>query len=342
MKNQEEEASNDQVSETKTVAKKREPLYYIFKDANGSPMKIANMNNRLICKRQGVVEIECIRKKNTVEPDFGISRVDDRESGIIYGVNPTIDARTKDVRFKRFRVGDFATYDLSKYDDAVEWAIVSRAPWLLGSAFQRGKVYYKMHDKDAEARDVIAKSSIRSKATEIAHTQIPIEDMMDMYRCFGKNPAGFSPLRLQAELVKIAENTPKEFYDLWTSSNRKLLMTFNRCVSIGLITMDIQRGGFMWKNSLALGLTEQSAMEYLVKNPQLLNQADIESQKQDVGKKAFIGLSKAEKDFFEVEEFQEEDVELVELRQSARLMGVADYQTLGKEELEKIVDEIDF
>src|SRR3990167_11207884 len=148
------------------TAKKTLPLYKAFKDGNGFEYKIANMENPIVCNRKGIVEIESIRKLNTREPRFTISNVHDRETDIWFGIPMGMNPSTKEVVWQRFVIGDFRRYDLSKKEDAIEWTIVRRAPWLEGSAFQRGKPQYRMYDKEAEATAIITRMSIRKKAIE--------------------------------------------------------------------------------------------------------------------------------------------------------------------------------
>lgn len=333
---------NDGQTPTKkaeNVSKRKvEPIFHEYSDGGGFPIKLANMNNPLICKREGVVEIECIKKTNTLEPRISISRVFDDGLGIWFGVPLGADPKTKEIKWQRFVIGDRKTYDLTKQGDAIEWAVVSRASWLIGSPYQKGKPLYRMYDRDAEAREIIVNSTIRSKAMEIAGKEIAIDEMMDMYRVFGKNPEGFSPLRLHAELIKIAEKNPKEFVNAWNNSNRSVLIIFNRAVALGLITMNINKGGYVWKDSLPLGLTEQAAMDYLIKNPQLLNQADLESKNKDNYRKKFSSMTNEEKEFFGADEVVV-DSDLVQLRMTASLMNISGFESMSKGELESAIEE---
>ena len=314
------------------------PLYHIYKDGNGQEFKVANMNNPIICPRKGVIEIECIRKTNSLEPRFSLSNAYDRELDLWFGVPMGIDTRTKEIRWQRFQIGDFKTYNLNKFSDAAEWAVISRAPWLIGSPYQKGKPYFKKHDREADANEIIIKSTIRSKAMEIAGT-IKIEEMCDMYRNFGRNPEGFSPNMLKAELIKIAERSPKEFVSLWDNANRSVITIFKRSEALGLITFDINKGGYMWKDSLSMGMTEESAIKFLTENKSIMANADLESKSRDGATKSYKTLSKAEQDFFG-EDAKDEDVELIDLRKAAKIMGLKDFMTKSKDELQKIVDEL--
>lgn len=325
---------------SKTPAKRADiPMYTIFKDGNGYEYRIANMANPLVCPREGIMEIEVLKKTNAREARFAISNTYDPELGVFFGVPLGIDSKTKEIRWQRFVIGDFRTYDLSKHADAVEWAIISRAPWLQGSAYQKGKPWYKKHDKEAEAREIITRSTIRSRAMEIATKMTAIEDMMDMYRNFGKNPEGFSLITLQAEIIKIAERDPKGFVDSWENKNRPIVAVFTRSLATGLISFDINKGGFMWKNSLAMGMTEQSAQQFLFDNKNILNQAELESKQKDtVTNYMKKTLSDAERKFFGEDNF-EEDVDLIELRMTAKIMGVEGAMHMNKGDLQRVIDE---
>jgi hypothetical protein len=328
-------------SETVEVATeespKKMPLYKVLKDGNGYEIKVANMDNPLICNRTRTIEIENIRKSNFLEPTFKLSNAYDPELGIFFGVVIGIDKRTGEFKWQRFTIGDRRTYDCRKAADAIEWAIVSRAPWLEGSPYQSGKIYYRVFDRDKEAQDVILKNTFLRKAMEIVDKMISIDDQMDMYRNFGRNPEGLTPSMLHAEIIKISQRNPKEFVDMWTNNNRGVVTIFNRCVATGLIIFFLDRGGWVWKDSLALGMSDQSAQQYIAENKTLLAQMDLESQEKDrVFKSLKNKMSPAEKDFFRPEE--DEDPELIELRMEAKLYGIKDFMNMSKKDLENAID----
>jgi len=331
---------NEGVQTPKKTASKtkigNEPIYFEYIDGNNYKHKVANMNNPFICKRKGSVEIECIKKSNTNPPRFSISTVHDKELGLIFGVPLGIDSRTKEIRWARFVVEDFKRYDLSKKQDAVEWTIVSRAPWLAGSPFQRGKSHFRMYDREAIAKEVIETSTLRSKAEELARKSIPLEDLCDMYRNFGKNPEGFSYIMLQAEMIKIAQRSPKDFLNIWENTNRAVLTSFNRATQMGIVEYNAVKGGYLYKN-LPLGLTDQAAIKYLLENKTLLAQIDLQSKELDT---VAINIKKQtdnEKEFFGTQDATE-DVELVELRMAAKVLGIKNVPGFTKAELQKEVD----
>lgn len=320
-------------------AKKTLPLFRIFKDGNNYEYKIANMDNPIICNRKGIVQIESIKKQNSKEPRFSISNVYDRETGIYFGVPLGINNRTKEIIWQRFVIGDARNYDLSNKQDAVEWTIVRRAPWLQGSSFQRGKAHYRMFDKEAEANEVITRMSIRKKAIETAEKMIAIEEQVDMLRNFGKNPLGFSPKMLYAEIIKIAEKSPKEFLDVWANANRPVITVFKRCLQLGMIRFDINKGGYLWKDSLAMGISEQSAIAFFLENKQILNQANIESKQRDVFTKKLSAEAGNKMTQLQLDEKDaEQSTQLTELQITAKYLGIEGYNTMDEQELNSAIE----
>lgn len=314
------------------------PAFTVIKDGNGTEYKIANMANPYICQRKGIVEIEVLKKLNTMEPRYSFSNVYDSELGIHFGVVLGIDSRTKEIKWQRFSVGDFKRYDLTNHADAVEWAVMRRTTRLIGSPFMRGKPLYRMFDKEAEAREVIAKSTIRSKAMEVATQMIKIEDQADVYRNFGKNPAGHTVTTLHAEIIKLAERSPKEFIDMWENKNRPVVTLFNKCVAVGLINFDIAKGGYMWKDSLPMGVTEQTSQNFLLENKSVYNQAKIEAEQRDNTTKTLVKMTREEESFFGNEEV-EDDQELVNLRIQAKAINIQNVMGMSKKELTEALDE---
>ena len=315
---------------------KREASFYVMKDGNGTEYKIANMNNPFMCKRKGIVEIEVIKKTNSMEPRYSISNVYDSELGVWFGIPLGIDSRTKEIKWQRFSVADFRRYDLTKHADAVEWAVMSRSSRLIGSAYQRGKPLYRQYDKEFEAREVIAKNTIRRRAMDIIDTKIKIEDYMDIYRNFGKNPDGHTPTTLQAGVIQLAERSPKEFVDMWENKNRPAVTLFNKCKALGMINWDIAKGGFMWKDSLLLGITEMTAIDALNSNQGLFSQARMEAEQKDDATKAFLKDAKNEGG----EDEEVSDEELQNLRIQAKAMKIPDVMNKTKAELEAALEEI--
>lgn len=323
---------------SKTTPAAAIPFYKIQKDGNGFSRKIANMDNPKICPRRGIVEIEVLKKSNFNEPRYSITVVPDPETGILYGVPIGIDEKTGAIKWQRFIIGDFRRYDLSKASDAIEWAVVSRSPRLVGSPFAKGKPMYKKHDKEEEARTVIKNSTLRKKAMAIMEESMTPTDYPDMLRNFGKNPAGLSPTMAQAELLKVAERTPEEFVNVWENVNRNIITTFNRCKSVGLMIFDLEKGGWMWRGTIPMGMTDQAVIKYLSDNKQLLVTADHESKARDVVGKALVGDSKKQTESGGVEEEEVVDQELENLRIEARMMGIDGVGMMSKEQLRETID----
>lgn len=339
-------AQNGQAADLTTTVKARAkatvPLFKIVKE-NDFDVKIANMDHPLVCQTKGVIEIECLKKSNFIETRVAISRVNAKDLGIVFGVPLGKDEKTGQIKWQRFVIGDSKRYDLSKRQDAVEWAVVSRAPWLVGSPYQKGKPLYKKYDREEEAREHVKRVTIREKAMDILKTMVTIDDMPDMLRNFGKNPSGLTPLMVQSELLKVAERSPEDFVDIWENANRSVITIFNRSKDLGIITFDIVKGGYLFKNTLPIGITEQAAIKYLTENKQVLATADMESKSKDHVGNNFIKNAKLNKANIDADDSEvadeEESVELLNLRIEASLMGIEGVGLMNEEQLIAAIEE---
>lgn len=314
-----------------------EPVFKYFTDGHGYEVRVVNLRHPMFTKREGVVEVEAIKKKRDHGTRYSMTHVYDPELGAHFGIPIGIDERTKEIRWRRFILEDFQTYNLSNFRDAEAWAIVSRSPRLAGSPYANGKPLFKVKDKEEEARQFLERRTIRRRADEILDGDISFAEMADMYRALGNpNPENMNPERLLSELAKIAERSPKTFVELWESGNRSTLMVFKRCLSLGVINYDIARGGYLWKN-LPIGLTEPGAVDYLVKNPTILQQADMESKSKDTYVNNFNKMSPKEQAFWG-DPGQDDDPELVELRAVALHLKIDGFMKMSKSDLEASVE----
>lgn len=348
MAKQPKAAQNGQDADSTTTAtatvKATVPLYKIIKE-NDFERKIANMDHPLVCQNKGIIEIECLKKSNFIEARRSISIVNAHDLGIIFGVPLGKDEATGQIKWQRFVIGDSKRYDLSKRQDAVEWAVVSRAPWLVGSPYQKGKPAYKKYDREEEAKDHIKRVTIREKAMDILKTMVTIDDMPDMLRNFGKNPSGLTPIMVQSELLKIAERSPEDFVNIWDNANRSVITIFNRSKDLGIITYDIVNGGFLFKKTLPMGLTEQAAIKYLTENKQVLATADMESKSKDHVGNNFIKNAKLDKAKIDSQDNDwdsdntEESIELLNLRIEAKLMGIEGVALMDEKQLQSAIEE---
>lgn len=259
---------------------KENPLFTVVKDGNGIEHKIANFNNPIVCPQSGIFTIEAIRKGKHKQADVGFTVTRDPESGIIYGILNDVDYKTRELRFRRIRLGDMEQYDCSIASDRAMWCAVSHSLFLEGSPLLgRRKPLYKMHDREEDARRIIRTSKDKRRAAEIAENLVG-SDLYDMAINLGKSTEHNSFSVLLAEVIKEAELNPKNFLDIYENSNREIITVFNRCRAVGLIETDLQNG-FMWKKSYPLGMSEAAAHATIIKNPQLLMTMDMESKEKD-------------------------------------------------------------
>ena len=309
-------ASNGQALSKKAI---EIPLYKIVKGPDNREYRVINFDNPDMCKRTGLIEIEVIRKK--LEPEIKFSNAYDPDLDLYYGEILGYETNTKNPIWRQYSIlAYYKTYDLTKKADSIEWKILSMQSFLIGSPFAKGRPLIKKYDRESEAIKAIQESTIKAKAIEIINKQIPLNEMMDIYRVVkGSNPDGLSPVRLQYELIKAAESKPEEFYNAYMLKNKNLLVIFKRAEVYGLISSDID--GFKYMGQI-LGITQTAALEYLEKNPAILQKLDSDSRiKDETAQKTFRAMSSGEMQFYQTEEGQISQ-DLFDLRIQANALNI--------------------
>jgi hypothetical protein len=254
-----------------------EDLYYIMEDGDGFEHKIANPKNLEVCPREGVMEVKAMYAKKR-QPDFLYKVFRDPQSKIIYGIPIGINKDTKAIEFKGIRLGDNRLFDLTVETDALEWMVTARAGFLEGSALQRGKPSYKVHNQEAIAKKKISLSMSRARAEKIARNVFGNE-MNDFARTLGLTPENNSEEMLRAMLIDKAfdPSTTQEFLQAWESADRPIVTIFKRGIATGVITQDVNKG-FLFKGTLPLGFDEPAAIAELRSNTHVLMQVNTESK----------------------------------------------------------------
>lgn len=259
--------------------KKEIPLFIILKDGNGMEHKVCNMDHPDICPRKGTIIVTAIRKSKRHETNFRFSNVRDRNSGIIYGIPQTIDTRTKELIFQRISLGDREEYNLENMQDAQIWAVVRMHQSMEGSPFQYGKAMFKVENREAEAEKTITKARERDRASSIAQ-QLKGVQLIDMCRNLGIPPEHSSYNLMLAQILESANNDPKRFLEIWDNTNRNIITVLNRAKAVGLLKFDTMKG-YLWRDGLPIGSNEMQAVDYLIKNNQLLSTIDRDSKELD-------------------------------------------------------------
>ncbi len=256
------------------------PKFIIVKDGNNQEHKVVNFDNPDMVKRTGTVIIRAIRKQSRHQPNSMFRCYRDRETGIIWGIPNGIDQFNKNLLFQSIAVNDIRSYDLSVMQDRQEYAVISKAPFLKGSPYAKGKPSHEIYDVQEEALRKIEKIDARLESDKIIKALSPLQ-ILDMARnCGGIDTNNNSEIVIKAELYDFVEREPEKFMAIWNNTNRQILTVFNRCKVTGLISFDLNNG-YLWKKATQLGTSEPMALAYMAKHQSLLLAMDMESKQLD-------------------------------------------------------------
>ncbi|MCC7514551.1 MAG: hypothetical protein IT212_07645 [Bacteroidia bacterium] len=306
----------------------KEEMYYEMKDGKGMTHKIANMNNPLVCRRKGVIEIEAIRRGKDKQANISICTTFDARNRIIFGIPTGIDNETNKIIYKRFYLPEFKTYNLSNADEAEEWAIIKHHEVLNGP-----RPTYKIYDTEAIAQAEINEISLIEEAVSIAKG-MKLKDWVPCARFFGHDPAGMTPTMLQSEIMKLAKNTPSELIDYWGQESRPVVDIFNAAKAVGLIHHDHVKG-WLFKKTLPLGSTQEQAMRYVIKDTVFAKSLQTEVDSLDITTESIAsGKSNRRKTSFDE---MEESKDVFDLKIKAKLLGIKEFDKLTDDQLRKRV-----
>lgn len=251
--------------------------FKLIKDGLGNEYKVINFENKDICQRQGIISLIPMRLTSRHENKVGFRIVTDKQTGIIYGIPQGINAETKKLDFLKITLNDHETLDLSNPTDAMKWVVIKNSFFLEGSPNLSGKPKYKVVDVEKQAREYLSNRGQKRKAVDIAEA-LTGDSLTDMARNLGIPPEANSIPTLQMEVIKRAEDNPKQFMDIYDSPTRKELTILKRAISEGIVIYDTVIG---WNyNGAPLGQNESMAIEYLKEYPQTCQAIDIITKKQ--------------------------------------------------------------
>jgi hypothetical protein len=314
----------------------KEPMFYEILDGNNFNHRIANMNNPLICKRKGIIQVEAIRRGANKQANISFCNVYDPKLKIWYGVPIGIEAGTKKLLWKRFQLPEWREYNLANEEDALEWAILSRCEFMQGSLLKQGRVLFKKYDVENEAEKEVAQATLTEKAIGIVRN-MKLKDWISVARYLGKAPEGLSEVKLQSEIYKVAKNNPAEIVDYWSNQNRELLDLFNAGKAVGILSFDLVNG-WMHSKTLPIGRTEELVLSYLKKEPIFTKSLENAIKDKDKAVDMVKGLSPSEDNDLNTFEKQE-DADIVELKMKAQHLGIKSFDVMSPEDLKKAVKE---
>lgn len=277
------------------------PMYVIVKDGHGMEHKIVNFDNPEMVPNKGIKIVKAFKKSSRHQPASSMRVAREASTGIVYGIVAGVHEKSKELRFRLIEINDMRQFDLAVLQDRMEWAVISRAPFLKGSPFAQGKPSHELYDVEAEANIKIEAINNKEEAYKIMRGLSEMQTI-DMARNVGGiDTRNNSLVVIKGELFDFIDSKEKDkgakkFNEIWTMSNREAHTVFKRCQHVGLISFDITNG-FLWKKATPLGSTEPMAIEYITKNSSMLMTMDNESKSMDDKWKSMATPEEKEKNF---------------------------------------------
>jgi hypothetical protein len=254
--------------------------YIVVKDGNGAEFHVLNLDDDKYCPRTGIVEFEPLRTSKRHVNNITISQYRDNGTGFLVGIPLGLDNRTKQIIWQRINVKDRVAYDLSVPRQRAEAIVVMNSFFVKGSPNYRagGKTVYKKVDMEEEANAFMKNRIIKRKAADIAEA-LTGESLRDMGYALGKDPKFMSELMLMQEVIRYADEHPKEFMDIYNNDGRHQLTVIKRGLATGVLEQSVDLG--ITYNGIPLGHSDFEAMDYLKKNPQTLTSIDLQAKKKE-------------------------------------------------------------
>lgn len=272
--------------------------YVIVKDGHGIEHKVLNLDNPEICPREGLVELEPMRRQWTVNRtrqkhynNASFKCIRDKEMDVLVGIPIGIDSKTKNIIWQTINAGDGEIFDLSIPDQAMRWACIKRGPFFIDSPnySSHSKTAYKAVDKERAAETYLMQRKTKRKALDIAESLAGTE-LNDYALRIGLNPKSMSHRALEVEVIKFAEAEPEKFMAIHNSDTRIELAVLNRAKLLGIVDQTYDAG--INYNGITLGHNEIEALQYLKEHPATLASIDALSKKNETEGDKAMGITK--------------------------------------------------
>lgn len=262
--------------------------YKIITDGNNTPVKVVNFENKNICRRNGTIVLEALKRSKLHNNLLIIRRYKDRKTGVIYGIPDGINPKTKQLEFRRIQIEDNEVLDLSIAEDAMKWVVIKNCPYVQGSPnLGSNKPIFKIVDQIKEAETYLSKRVIKRKAETIAEA-LTGDELLEQARNLGLPTKGISVPVLHMNVIKSAEQNPERFMEIWDSPNKLEISVLKRAIAVGLVIEDRMKG-YLY-NTIPLGFTEPAVVEYLREHPQVRQAIDMQSKKVDEDSKRAMSV----------------------------------------------------
>jgi hypothetical protein len=205
--------------------------------------------------------------------------------GIVIGVNP--DGTRK---YKKISLLDGRMLYLNNPEDALEWHILRHHYSIKGSPNQTGKPRWKVLDERAESKKQLSKSKAFVDVYQFI-TAMSDSRVKSFGRIFGLDPMNNPADVIKGQLLEKAMEAPGLFEPYMKDSERtNIREAFHRAVSTSVIKVSFDRG-YMFNDTIPLGINEEMAIGNLMANKDLFIQIDLISRSKD------NSLSKEEREY---------------------------------------------
>lgn len=227
-------------------------------------------------EREGVREIMPIDPRRFQSLSFRGYK--DKETRAFFGI-PIGEDEKRNTIFKPILITGIKKYDLTILEDAQEWHIVKSHPSVLGSPNQSNKPLLKIFDPEKEARERIKKNQLEVNAL-IAASKIDGHELVNFSRLMGISPENNEPIVVKSLFLDACKANPEKFNRLLLSETRHIAEVFARALAVGLVKHSLDKG-YMYNDSMPLGISDAHAIQYLSRHKDLLANIDIESKERD-------------------------------------------------------------
>lgn len=241
-------------------------------DGNGMKFKYVNFDNPNICPREGIIEIESMKKKDaerSLSNNAGFASFTDHSTGIIWGIPTGIHRISNQIQHQRIKLGNSTFFHRDNQDEAKKCAIILKAIELGKFKDTNGRPRFKIRDKEKSAQENIDARTNRRKALDIVEGLTYGDELKDIARNLGIDPDTLSPLVLADRVATAVELKPKDFLEMYNSPLRPYLTILKNAQSMGVIEFN-PLDGFKYGGYL-LGKTQDLAITELSKKPDMAN-----------------------------------------------------------------------
>lgn len=187
----------------------------------------------------------------------------DREHGVYYGIAIGTD-NFGNVNWQRIPMGDHLSLDLTRVDEAKQWAILRMNSYIAGSPYAKDTPRYRVLDAVADAnRDLKEIDQMMVAFERTAKLKGP--GLVHFARYLGEDLREVTNELVVLSRVKLfAKQHPAEFNRRFDAPERGFAELFFSGMELGIVGHDVEKG-FVYKG-IHLGIGQGDAIKYLSEN----------------------------------------------------------------------------